>query len=515
MRFASPIAAVVVLVLAAWRPTMPATDDASSWPMWGGTPSRNMANPSARGIATEWNVSTKQNIAWVAAVGSRCYGNPVVADGKVFVGTNNAFPRPDGGFGRDSRVSGDRGVVMCFRQSDGEFLWQSVHDKLPEGRENDWPEEGVASTCAVDGKRVFYVSNRCTLVCADTEGFRDGRNDGVQTEKYHDATDADIVWELDMIRDLGVFPHLLATSSPLVVGDLVYVHTSNGPDENNIVVPEPSAPSFIAVHKETGKVVWQDNSPGDRLLDGQWSSPAYGVVNGKGQVYFPGGDGWLYAFEPLGDPDSPGRSKLIWKFDCNRPGGKVGLGRSTVNSILSTAVFHDNRVYVAVGQNPEHGDGPGHLWSIDATRTGDVSEFTGEWDPVARVKKNPQPNPTSALVWHYGDRDFKRSMSTVAISGDLLFAADLSGILHCLDLKTGRPHWTHDMLSGIWGSPSVIDGRVYLGDEDGDVSILSAAPEKKVIGEVNMGANVPSTAVAVGKVLYLATSSRVYAVRKQ
>jgi outer membrane protein assembly factor BamB len=490
-------------------------DQNASWPMWGGTPQRNMANPTAKNVATHWDVNPKGNIKWIARVGSRCYGNPVVADGKVFVGTNNAYPRPDGGRGRNPNIAGDKGIVMCFRQSDGEFLWQSVHDKLPAGKENDWPEEGIASTCAVDGKRVYYVSNRCTLVCADTEGFRDGRNDGIQTEKYHEQSDADIIWELDMIGELGVYPHFLATSSPLVVGDLVYVHTSNGPDENAFfVVPEPNAPSFIAVDKHNGKVVWQDSSPGERLLDGQWSSPTYGEVHGKGQVYFPGGDGWLYAFEPL--PESPGRAKLIWKFDCNPPGGAANFGgKSTQNAILGTAVFHEDRVFVAVGQNPERGEGPGHLWAIDASRTGDVSEYIGEWDPVTRSKRDPKKNPNSAMVWHYGDRDFHRSMSTVAIQGDLLIAADLSGFVHCLDRESGKPYWKHDMLSSVWGSPSIIDGKVYIGDEDGDVTILKLDNECAVIGEMNMGANVPSTAVAVDGVLYLATSSHLIAIEQK
>ncbi len=61
---------------------------------------------------------------------------------------------------------------MCFRESDGQFLWQIVHDKLGSGRVNDWPEQGICSTCCVDGDRVYYVSNRCQLVCADVNGAR-------------------------------------------------------------------------------------------------------------------------------------------------------------------------------------------------------------------------------------------------------------------------------------------------------------------------------------------------------
>src|SRR5207237_5251788 len=117
---------------------------------------------------------------------------------------------------------------MCFRESDGKFLWQAVHDKLPSGLVNDWPHEGVCSTPVVEGNRLYYVSNRCEVVCADTEGFLDGKNDGVQDEQYKDKTDADVVWRLDMHKELGVTPYQLCASSPLVIGDFVYVVTSNG-----------------------------------------------------------------------------------------------------------------------------------------------------------------------------------------------------------------------------------------------------------------------------------------------
>jgi outer membrane protein assembly factor BamB len=482
----------------------------ASWPMWGGSPARNMVNTVDKNMPTEWDVQTSKNVKWTVQIGTVSNGNPVIADGKIFIGTNNGAPR-------NPKIGGDKGILMCFRQSDGKFLWQAVHDKLQSGKENDWPDEGVASASVVEGKRLYYVSNRCTLVCADTEGFLDGKNDGVTNEKYKSETDADVIWELDMIDKLGVYPHFLATSSPLVVGDLVYVITSNGPDENKLAIPAPNAPSFIAVHKADGRVVWQDNSPGDRLVDGQWGSPTYGVVNGKGQVYFPGGDGWLYAFEPLGDPDQPGKSKLIWKFDCNPPGSKGGGVRSTANSILSTAVFHDNRVYIGTGQNPENGEGVGHLYAIDATKTGDVSEFIGPWDPVNRCKDpaKSQKNPQSAMIWHFGDRDFGRTLSTCAVHGDFVVAAEASGFLHCLDRKTGKPLWRHDMLAGAWGSPYIVDGKIYMGDEDGDVSICDLAKEKNVINEVLMNNTVFSTPVAVDGVLYIRTKTTLYAIEQK
>src|SRR5439155_3847619 len=120
-----------------------------------------------------------------AALGGHAYGGPVIAGGRIFVGTNNEEPR-------DRKVRGDKGVLMCFREKDGKFLWQIVHDKLPTGDLNDYARQGIISTPAVEGERVYYVSNRAELVCADVAGDE-------KTGK------GKIKWKYDMIKELNVF----------------------------------------------------------------------------------------------------------------------------------------------------------------------------------------------------------------------------------------------------------------------------------------------------------------------
>jgi len=451
------------------------------WPMWGGSPDRNMVS-GEKGIPAEWNIKTDQNIKWKAPLGSQSYGNPVISGGKIYVGTNN-----NGEF--RTAIKGDKGVLLCFREKDGQLLWQATHDKLPSGRVNDWPEQGICSSPVVDGDRLYYVSNRAELVCADVEGFLDGENDGpFQSEHYNEKMDADIVWSYDMIEELGVFPHNLATSSPLLAGDAVFCHTSNGVDEGHLNLPSPTAPAFIAVDKKTGKLLWERNDPGERTLHGQWSSPSYGVVNGKPQVFFAGGDGWCYAFEPK-------TGELIWKYDLNPRDSKYILGgRGTKSYIIATPVFHDNRVYLAVGQDPEHGEGPGHLHAIDCTKTGDITD--------------------SGKVWHRGGADFNRTLSTVAVADGILYASDLSGFLYCLDEKTGNLHWKYDTSAAVWGSPYVVDGKVMLGDEDGDVVVLQHGKEMKKLAENSFGNSVYTTPVASNGTLYVVNRKMLFAIQR-
>jgi outer membrane protein assembly factor BamB len=505
--------------------------DQGTWPMFGGSLSRNMVNTFEKNIPTEWNVEegSQKNIKWVSDLGSKAYGGPIVASGKVFVGTNNQKPR-------NPKIKGDKGIVMCFDENTGKFLWQSVHDKLPAGRVNDWPEEGICSSPFVEGNRLYFVSNRCELICADTEGFLDGKNDGVQDEKYKDKIDADIIWRLDMIKALDVFPHNLATSSPLVVGDTIFLVTSNGVDEGHINIPQPKAPSFIAVNKHDGKVLWMDKSPTAKLVEeegtgkkevlikqlldkglilmhGQWSSPVYAVTNGKPQVIFPGGDGWLYSFEPQ-------TGKLIWKFDCNPKSSVYRLGgRGTRSDFIATPVVHENRVYIGVGQDPEHKEGVGHLWCIDITKEGDVSPVNDNFDPKAPENKN------SALVWHYGglaDTEnaqkigrnyyFGRTMSSCAIHDGLLYVAELAGYIHCLDARTGQKYWDHDMGAATWSSPYWVDDKVYMGNDNGQLLIFAHGKEKKILAEIDMQGKVRATPVAANGVLYIMTENKLYAI---
>lgn len=464
----------------------------SSCPMFGGTPSRNMVNTTDKNIPTEWSIQQggQKNVKWIAKLGSKAYGGPVVAQGKVFVGTNNELPR-------DPNVKGSRGVLMCFRESDGEFLWQAVHDELPNDIAKDGRGEGVASSPLVEGNRVYYVNNRGEVICADTEA-KPGTHE------------VNVIWKLDMLKELGVFPHKVPNCSPVGAGDLLFITTGNGVDEE--AVKAPQAPSFIAVDKKTGTVKWRDNSPGDKILLGQWSNPAYAVINGKGQVVFGGGDGWLRAFEA--DTGKP-----VWKFDCNPKKGEAKGGKTAKNYLVGTPVIHDNKVYVGVGQEPSLGSGVGHLWCIDAAKTGDLSPVDDNYDPKAAVSKN------SGLVWHFGgpapekvaeatgsDNLFGRTVSTVAVVDGLVYAAELAGFVHCLDAKTGQRLWIHDLKAEIWGSPYYVDGKVYIGTGDGDVHIFQHGRDKKVIGKVEMENAIYSTPVAANGALYVMTMKQLVAI---
>jgi outer membrane protein assembly factor BamB len=469
----SHIRYVAAMVIVLGTPLVASDPGTGNWPMWGGTPDRNMVS-SMKGVPTEWDIKSKKNIKWVAEVGSQSYGNPVVADGMVFVGTNNEGLR-------DPKQGGDRGVLMAFNEADGTFMWQHTHAKLESGRANDWPFQGVASSPLVEGERLYYVSNRGVVWCLDAKGFTDGENDGPMTdEKLNGPKDADGIWAFDMMEEVGTYPHNLANSSPVIWGNLIFVSTSNGQDESHVNIPSPRAPSIIAVDKNTGKLVWEDNSVEDRILHGQWSTPSVGEIGGVVQVVSAQGDGWVRGYEAQS-------GKKLWEFDTNP---KESVWPRTRNELISTPVIFNNRVYIANGQDPEHGEGIGHFYAIDATKRGDITQ--------------------SGRVFHF--EKIRRSISTAAIADGLLYIPDFSGFFHCLDANTGQEYWVHDLTSAVWSSPMVLDGKVYIGNEDGDVVILAHGKEKKLINTINMGSAVYGSVVPANGTLFVMNRNQLFAI---
>jgi len=496
----------------------PALAQGEDWNQWGRTPSANMTSPE-KGLPAHFNpgtfvagsedvdAKTTENVQWVAKLGSQTYGNPTISDGRVLVGTNNASPR-------QKEIVGDRGVLMSFNEKSGSFQWQLTVPKLGAGKVSDWEYLGICSSPAIDGDRIYVVTNRAEVLCLDTKGISNG-NQGpfLDEEKYRSVPgqkpaalgdeDADILWRYDMRKELGVFPHNIASSSVLVVGDTIYVNTSNGVDWSHRNIPSPIAPSIVALNKKTGKLVAEEvTGMGTRLLHGNWSSPSYGKVQGKGMIFFGGGDGFCYGFSPEPKTNPEGFEELVeqWRFDGNPPHYRSVDGvpirytkRKGPSEIIATPVFYDNKVYALIGQDPEHGPGAGALSCINPNLKGDVSK--------------------EGKIWTY--EGIGRSISTVAIHNDLVFAADLNGKIYCLDAQNGALHWIHDTRARIWGSPLVADGKVYMGNEDGVMVVLKAGKKKKLLHTAHFPGPIYSSAVAANQAVYVATQTHLYKLVKK
>lgn len=519
--------AVMALLLASLS-MMSVSIHADDWTMLGRDNTRN-------GVSTEvnppsfWKVvdttegdqrllarnQFSRNIKWKVQLGSNTDSDPVVANGLVWIGTNNTPLNKLGQL--------DKAVLMCLRETDGELVYKYESDRMPL-RIHDAPYGSMASTPLVEGDRLWFMTNRYRVMCLDLGPLRRGVGDPTE------------VWNKDMIQEFDVFPrtsymNFHQWSSVALYKDWIYAITGNGVGEDYETVPKPDAPSLVCLEKQTGNLIWQDSSPGKNILFGQWSSPVVVEVKGRGQVIAAQGDGWVRSFDARS-------GELIWQIDMNRKTSKwQRSGRNNRGYFLATPVFHDNRVYVAIGQVWEdHFIENGRLCCIDATKVGDIStelavDSINRLIPHRRVQavdtskgERAIANVNSGLLWEFAegvqtDRTMSSSMSRVAIQNGLLIAANMDGFLHCLDAKTGQKYWTYESDGAYFGSPLIVDDKIYMANEERvDIFRLSGNPDLAMyagrpIASNEMGIRSGSTSpVFANGVLYVTNRSNLFAI---
>ncbi len=532
---------------------------AADQPQWGQVWSRNMVS-NEKGLPDSFDPRTGRNIKWVARLGTETHSTPVVADGRIYIGTNNGEPR-------DPRHQGDRGVLMCFDEKTGRFLWQLVVPKRSEDPYFDWPKSGISSPATVEGNRVYLVNNRGEVMCLDANGMADGnegpyRDEGAHMTPPTNSTappkpvagadirpqplpmpaagtalqpgplDADIVWLFDLASGADIWPHDAAHSSILIHGDYLYLNTGTGVDNTHKRIRAPDAPSLVVLDKRTGVLVARDDEHiAPDIFHCTWSAPSLGEVNGRPLIFFAAGNGVIYAFETLENP-SPGPAapgppsprptgrgqgegsvstlKKVWQFDFDPAAPKGDIHpylsnrREGPSTIYGMPVFYRNRVFVAGGGDLFWGKNEAWLKCLDAVA-------------LTRPGANPLPSDGrgaggEGLVWSYPLQ--KHVLATPAIFNGLVFIADCGRKFHCLDAETGKPCWTEEIQGEVWASPLVADGKVYLGTRSGNFYVFAASREKKILSTVELGSPVSATATAANGGLYIATMTHLYAVQK-
>lgn len=527
---------------------------AADWPMLGGNAARNAVSkeqqpPLDWSVGTydetthKWNHEKTRNVRWKAKLGRKTFGTPIVAGGKVFIATNGS-----GGHVERDPNRNRRGYLLCFRESDGKFLW---HFSANELETHDWhfTHPGLGASPLVEGNRLWFVSNRGEVICLDTEGFHDGENDGPFGGETESKEVADVVWRYDLVKKQNVFPYSLYCGtyirhcSPASYRDRLFVVTGNGTEQQGRKIPSPEAPSLVCLDKQTGKVLWTDASPGRNVLTGQFSDPLVIEAGGRAQVVVGQGDGWVRSFDPL-------TGELIWEFDINPKKSEWIWTRGfnpfgTRNSIFATPVFYDGRVYVGSGRDPEYGDGAGRFVCIDPTKTGDISsELAVDANRTVLPRRRYQailrergeraiPNPNSGLLWDFARADqdqdgkvdfheeFHSTVSSVAVKDDLLIAVDYAGLVHCRHATTGKQLWSYDVFSAVSSSPLIVGNFVYVADDFGKVTILKLSIGKepresdsriRPIAEMKVDEAVSGSPVFANGVLYIASHEHLWAI---
>ncbi|NLS91269.1 MAG: PQQ-binding-like beta-propeller repeat protein [Planctomycetaceae bacterium] len=516
--------------------------------------------------AGEVDLASTKNVKWAAELGYRTTGSPVVSRGRVFIGTTweedgreacflcldeqtgkqlGAFicPRPprdnleNWAISSTPTVDGDR---LFFVSPYQEVICVDLNVLLgsPEGTaETQSPKTDKASVEQTSLKSILW---RYDLF------------DKLKAYYHHTASSSVLVH--------GDYVYVCTGNGrSWVPGRIPYSPLT------------PSLVAFHKVTGQL--VARDDEQIGERLYRGQYGSPSLGMVSGRAQIVFATGDGVCYAFEPVDPavqvapdrwtttslrgpivyfidvegkntgglmpaeyarsadllstlpkpalplefrfarqvpamtpvdtiptatvPDVP-LLKKIWWCDCIPEDYKKlpfypreikGDGRGHPCAIIGTPICWNDRVYVAIGGDPNHGgrDSKGSVVCIDATKTGDLTE--------------------KGKLWSYND--LNQSVSTIAVADGLVFVADTTHTIHCLDADSGDCYWTYSTRKGAtcFSSPLVADGKVYL-----EKTVLSASKEFRLLGGIQSRQNaIYSSHCVANGVVYAVIGERLWA----
>lgn len=502
-----------------------ATAEAQDQPQLGAAWSRNMVS-AAVDLPVQFDPETRENILWAAELGTETHATPIVAGGRILIGTNNGNPR-------DPRHQGDRGVLMCLEEASGKLLWQLVVPKRLEDSYFDWPNSGISSTATLDGDRAYVVDNRGVVLCLDLHGMSNGNdgpfrneavyyapqptnslNQGAPAVFFPDGSlrsdaatanqqepgplDADIVWMFDLTSGAGIWSHDAAHSSILIHGNHLYLNTGTGVDNTHRRIRRPDAPSLVVLDKRTGKyLAREEEAIAPSIFHCTWAPPSMGRMDDKERIFFAAGNGVVYSFVPLAEESvsttaGPQRLQKEWEFRFDPSAPREDVHRYNLNkregpsNFYGAPVVDDRRLYVAGG---------GDLWWGK----------NAAWLKCIELREN-----VPVTIWEYPLE--RHTFSTAAVRDGLVFITDCSQNLHCVDAATGRGLWRHELRGETWASPLIADGKIYVGTRRGWFHILAASREERLIFEKDLKSPISATTVASDGRLLIATMNHLYAV---
>lgn len=431
--------------------TLPAAPSSTgSWPTFRGVNASGVAD--GQRLPDKWNGTTGESILWRTAIPGLAHSSPVVWGDRVFV-TSAISSRPNATFKRGLYGDGD----ASDDRSHHKWVLYAIDKRT--GR-IVW--QRVAFEGEPGNKR--HIKSTYASASPATDGRVVVAWFGSQGVYAYDVNGTPL-WNVSLGHvDMGAYDipsyEWGPASSPIIWNGLVLLQC------------DTQADSFVvALDAASGKVVWKT----DRDELPSWGTPTVVTTGGRAELVTNAAN-YIRGYDAL-------TGQELWRLG----------GSSKITA--PTPFLANGLIIVASGRRPEK--------PIFAVRPGAHGDLTLDKDHTS----------SAAVAWSKTARG--SYMPTPIAYNGILYSLNNDGIFDAYEVETGKEIYRQRLDpvgSGFSASPVAADGRVYLSNEDGEMLVVAAGRQFRLIATNTMGEPLMATPALSDGVMYVRSASTLFAI---
>lgn len=354
-------------------------------------------------------------------------------------------------------------VVMALDRKTGKELWR---DKAGIGFGKDNRSTYAAPSAATDGQLVAFFFGNGDLAVYDFSGKK--------------------LWARNLQKDYGQFTFLWTFStSPLLFDGRLYMQVlqRDVPVSGRGFRDRPNDSYLLALDPKTGQEIFRHIRPSKASQESleAFSTPIPAVHQGRPELLVVGGD--------CISGHDPKTGREFWRWGTWNP-NRIGHWRLVPSPVAGAGV--------ALACAPKGGP-------VCAVKLGGRGELPDSW-----------------LAWQSQDRNVSSDVSTpLFYQGKFYVLNSDKRILNCVEPATGKVVWSEELSgrSKFEASPTGADGKIYVMNHNGDVCVVQAGDQFKLLATIPMGGGEDdnslrsSVAVSQGN-LFIRTGRKLFCVGK-
>ncbi len=431
--------------------TLPApASSQGSWPSFRGFGASGVAD--GQRLPDKWNGTTGENILWRTPIPGLAHSSPIVWGDRVFV-TSAISSRPNATFKRglygDGDASDDRSRHKWVLYAIDKRTGQIVWQRIAfEGAPGN--KRHIKSTYASASPA---TDGRIVVAWFGSQGV------------YAYDVNGTLLWNVSLGHvDMGAYDipsyEWGPASSPIIWNGLVLLQC------------DTQADSFVlALDAATGNVVWKT----DRDELPSWGTPTV-ITTGDRAELVTNAANYIRGYDAR-------TGQELWRLG----------GSSKITA--PTPIFANGLIIVASGRRPER-----PIFAVRPEARGDLT-----------LDKDHSSN--TAVAWSKTARG--PYMPTPLAYDGILYSLNNDGIFDAYEVETGTEVYRKRLDpvgSGFSASPVAADGRVYLSNEDGEMLVVAAGRQFRLIATNTMGEPLMATPALSDGIMYVRSASTLFAI---